>query len=434
MKSFIKALLLFSLLISISAAETSDEMLAKVNKNIKQVNTAQLRQLLDKDKNLVLIDIRAGDEISYMGGVIDAVQNTHIPRGWLEFRISDIVINKQTPIVVYCGTGVRSPLATQTLMQMGYSNVSNYTDSFAAWKKAKLPIRSSDKAPMSMLYSKPVEVIKDVWSAIGATAPPTYANSGHNNNLSFIISNDGVMVINAGDNYLLAKALHSEIKKITDQKVKYVVLENGQGHAMLGAAYWQEQGVKIIANQKTADKIKNKGQKILQRMQAGRKDKSAFSKIVMPDQTFTDKLVIEMGDKHIERLHFGQAHSPDDIMVWLAEEQLVISGDMSFNQRLLPIFEDIDTKVWLQNWEKFAALNAKYVIPGHGEATDMAIVTKYSKDYLLYMRRQMQAIIDEGGDLQAAYQVDQSMYSHLHTFKELNKLNADRIFRAMEFE
>ena len=59
-----------------------------------------------------------------------------------------------------------------------------------------------------------------------ARPPPSYENSGHNNNLSFIITEEGVVVMNAGDNYLLAKTLHEEIKKITDQPVKYVVLEN----------------------------------------------------------------------------------------------------------------------------------------------------------------------------------------------------------------
>ena len=45
-----------------------------------------------------------------------------------------------------------------------------------------------DKYPQSELYNKPIEVIPNVFSAIGATAPPTYENSGHNNNLSFVIT------------------------------------------------------------------------------------------------------------------------------------------------------------------------------------------------------------------------------------------------------
>ena len=91
-----------------------------------------------------------------------------------------------------------------------------------------------DQYPASALYQKPVEVIPNVWSAIGATAPPTYENTGHNNNLSFVITGDGVVVVNGGAAYGLAEALHDEIKSITDQPVKLVLNENGQGHAMLG--------------------------------------------------------------------------------------------------------------------------------------------------------------------------------------------------------
>ena len=97
-----------------------------------------------------------------------------------------------------------------------------------------------DQYPSSDLYSSPYEIIPYVFSAIGATAPPTYQNTGHNNNLSFIITGDGVVVINSGAAYVLAKAMHEEIKKITDQPVKLIINENGQGHAMLGNNYWAE--------------------------------------------------------------------------------------------------------------------------------------------------------------------------------------------------
>ena len=156
--------------------------------------------------------------------------------GWLEFRITDAVPDKDAPIIVYCGTNQRSPLAAETLLRMGYTNVRNYAEGVYAWKKAGMPLEVADREPNSFLYTKPQEVIEGVWSAIGATAPATYENSGHNNNLSFIVTREGVLVVNAGANYLLAKSLHDEIKKITDQPVKYVVLENGQGHAVLGSS------------------------------------------------------------------------------------------------------------------------------------------------------------------------------------------------------
>ena len=345
------------------------------------------------------------------GGTIRAKRHHVIPRGWLEFRIADAVPDKTTPIVVYCGTNRRSPLAADALVKLGYSNVKNYTDGAPAWKKAGLPMEVPDKAPGSILYDLPQKVIEGVWTAIGATAPSTYENSGHNNNLSFIITDEGVLVVNAGGNYLLARALHEEIRKITDKPVKYVVLENGQGHAALGSSYWQEQGAKVIAHADAASEIEENAASLLEQAQLRNRDKAFGTKVVQPDETFDEeRKVIELGGERIELLYLGPAHSPGDIMVWLPEKSLIITGDMAFHERLLPVFEYTDTAGWLETWERFAALKPKYVIPGHGGPTDMAEVTKYTKDYLSHMRAEIQKLVDDGGTLQQAYKVDQSAF------------------------
>jgi glyoxylase-like metal-dependent hydrolase (beta-lactamase superfamily II)/dienelactone hydrolase len=291
---------------------------------------------------------------------------------------------------------------------------------------------NSDKAPQSMLYDLPREVAPGVWSAIGATAPGTYANSGHNNNLSFVITDAGVLVVNAGDNYLLAKALHEEIRKITDQPVRYVV--NGQGHAMLGSSYWQEQGVPVIAHIDALHEIEQQSFALLERMQARAEEKAEGTKVVLPDETFEDKKIIQLGDERIELLNLGPAHSPGDIIVWLPERRLVISGDMAFHQRMLPLFEHTDSGAWIETWDKFEALGAEVVIPGHGEPTDMATVRKYTRDYLVFLREKVAELIENGGTLEDAYQIDQSPYMHLPTAEFLAKRNAGQVFQSMEFD
>lgn len=302
-----------------------------------------------------------------------------------------------------------------------------------------LPARASediaDQYPGSLLYSKPVEVIPHVWSAIGATAPPTYENSGHNNNLSFIVTGDGVVVINGGAAYLLAKALHDEIKVITDQPVKLVIDENGQGHAMLGNSYWAEQGVPILAHVDAAHEIEENGHRVLDGMKRYNRDKAEGTFVATPTQTFEDREIIEMGDFRIEVLHLGPAHGPGDTQVWLPEQSIVIAGDMAFHERMLPIFADTMTADWIDTWECcFEALNATYVIPGHGHPTNMDQVRRYTRDYLVYLRQQIGTHLDAGGDLADAYYVDQSPYAHLDTFEELATKNAGRVYEQMEFE
>ena len=293
----------------------------------------------------------------------------------------------------------------------------------------------ADQYPQSPLYSKPFEVIPNVFSAIGATAPPSYENSGHNNNLSFILTGEGVIVVNGGAAYILAEALHQEIKAITDQPVILVINENGQGHAMLGNSYWAEQGVPILAHIEAYEEVEKNGDFILQGMQRYNGDKAAKTTVVLPTETFEDKKVLTFGDTVIEVLHLGPAHGPGDTQVWLPEQKLVISGDIAFHERMLPIFEDTIVKDWIETWENaFEPLGAVYVIPGHGHPTNMDQVRRYTHDYLVYLREKVGELIDDGGDLAGAYYVDQSPYTHLDTFEELATKNAGRVYEQMEWE
>jgi len=308
--------------------------------------------------------------------------------------------------------------------------LSNYIGQ-SAWAAQDI----ADQYPDSLLYSKPIEVIPNVWTAIGQTAPSTYENAGHNNNLSFVVTGDGVVVVNGGGGYLLAKALHDEIKKITNEPVKLVIDENGQGHAMLGNSYWAEQGVQILAHEDAASEFEERGYDILDSAQRRLKDRAENTTVTPPTETFSDKKTIVMGTFKIEVLHLGPAHSPGDTQVWLPEQKLVIAGDMAFHERMLPIFDDTDTAAWLETWDsKFEKLGAQFVIPGHGHPTNMAQVRRYTFDYLEYLRNKIQEHMDKGGTLKDAYYVDQSPYERLDTFKELATRNAGRVFEQMEFE
>jgi glyoxylase-like metal-dependent hydrolase (beta-lactamase superfamily II) len=293
----------------------------------------------------------------------------------------------------------------------------------------------ADKYPGSPLYNKPVEVIPGVWSAIGATAPPTHANAGHNNNLSFIVTGEGVVVVNSGASYALAEALHAEIRKVTDEPVKLVLTENGQGHAMLGNGYWVDQGVPVIAHVEAAAEFAHDGGSSLAAAQRVTGDQAEGTRLEPPTETFEETYIVEMGDFRIEARHLGPAHSPGDIVVWLPRQGLVISGDMAFHERMLPIFENTITTDWLETWDTaFEPLNATYVIPGHGHPTNMDQVRRYTKGYLEYLRARIAEHIEAGGDLAGAYYVDQSPYRNLDTYEELATKNAGRVFEQMEWE
>ncbi|MBQ0833147.1 MBL fold metallo-hydrolase [Marinobacter sp.] len=273
-----------------------------------------------------------------------------------------------------------------------------------------------------------------VYSAIGETAPPTYENNGHNNNLSFIIAEKGVVVMNGGDNYLLAKALHNSIRKVTDKPVKYIVNENAQGHAMLGNSYWRDQGVPIIAQKTSVEEFRAHGGIKLAAMETRNKEKAKGTYVAVPDIGFSDRYDLDMGDVHIQLLYFGPGHSPGDIALWMPEEKLLITGDLGFHQRLLAVFDDTDTGAWVESFDKMSKLDPATVIPGHGKPTSLDVVKRETRGYLVFLRGAVIEILERGGGLDEAYNIDQSDYAYLDTYEELAGKNAGRVYQHLEFD
>lgn len=111
-----------------------DEHLQRVRQAVGQVTPQQLAADLALG-GVTLIDVRDQDEIA-----AGFVEGAHLlGRSHLESRVASLVAAVQTPIVLYCASGVRSTLAAATLRAMGYLDVKSLTGGFAGWQAAGLP-------------------------------------------------------------------------------------------------------------------------------------------------------------------------------------------------------------------------------------------------------------------------------------------------------
>jgi adenylyltransferase/sulfurtransferase len=111
---------------------TSDQLIAKLRKEIKEIDVHELARRLKSDKPVKLIDVRELDEWS-QGRVEGA---THIPRGYLELQVEAHASQRDQPIAVMCAGGVRSLLGARDLETMGYTNVVSVAGGFNGWKNA----------------------------------------------------------------------------------------------------------------------------------------------------------------------------------------------------------------------------------------------------------------------------------------------------------
>ena len=118
--------------------KSSQILVEEANKNIETISAEEVKKL-NEERKLTLIDIRDIREL-WKEGTIES--SKHIPRGMLEFWLDPESSYYQTnklndikKIVLFCALGLRSALATKSLVDMGFENVAHVNGGFEALKK-----------------------------------------------------------------------------------------------------------------------------------------------------------------------------------------------------------------------------------------------------------------------------------------------------------
>ncbi len=128
--------------------KSSQKLVDEALKSIETLNSTEVKKLAESDE-ITLIDVRDIREIWKEGTIENA---KHIPRGMLEFWLDPgstyyqaNKINDVKKMVLFCALGLRSALATKSLMDMGFKNVAHVDGGFDALKKSGLKIIAKEK-------------------------------------------------------------------------------------------------------------------------------------------------------------------------------------------------------------------------------------------------------------------------------------------------
>ena len=124
--------------------KSSQTLVEEAKKSIETLNSDEVKQLVEKNQ-ITLIDIRDIREL-WKEGTIE--NSKHIPRGMLEFWLdpesSYYKTNKikdMKKMVLFCALGFRSALATKSLIDMGFKNVSHIEGGFNLMKDSGFKIK-----------------------------------------------------------------------------------------------------------------------------------------------------------------------------------------------------------------------------------------------------------------------------------------------------
>ena len=128
--------------------KSSQKLVEEANKSIETLKAEEVKTLAE-NKEITLIDVRDIREL-WKEGTIE--NSKHIPRGMLEFWLDpessyykSNKIKDLKKMVLFCALGLRSALATKSLVDMGFENVAHVDGGFDALKKGGLKVIEKEK-------------------------------------------------------------------------------------------------------------------------------------------------------------------------------------------------------------------------------------------------------------------------------------------------
>jgi cyclase len=113
-----------------------------------------------------------------------------------------------------------------------------------------------------------------------------------------------------------------------------------------------------------------------------------------PTRTFEDRLTLKVGDKTVELLHAGPAHTRGDTLVYVPQDRIVYAGDLMFVGGH-PVIWAGPVENWIKACDTILGWDVDVVVPGHGAITDKAGV-RHFKGYLEYLNNEARRRYDAG--------------------------------------
>lgn len=195
-------------------------------------------------------------------------------------------------------------------------------------------------------------------------------------NSTFLISDEGILIVDTGLNAQEGRKLLAEIRKISPAPVRWIVNTHYHPDHVGGNSVVGPDAI-IITTAFTRSKAENSTQE------------KSVNETVGPKG-----LVLYLGGHEVRIYHPGPAHTQGDLVVYFPEEQTIATGDL-FLTNSCPAMDDGDMENWIAALDRMLALPVEHVVPGHFELATKTELQRF-RDYLAGLRDQVARMYRRG--------------------------------------
>jgi quinoprotein relay system zinc metallohydrolase 2 len=260
------------------------------------------------------------------------------------------------------------------------------------------------------------------------------ANQGDIANIGFIVGKKCVAVVDSGGSLAVGKQLRAAITKATPLPVCYVINTHMHPDHVLGNAAFADDKPQFIGHTKLAAALAARSQNYLQALKRDVGAAGDGSVVVMPTQTVADTLELDLGGRALKLQAWRTAHTDNDITVFDATSGALWLSDLLF----IGHTPAIDGKLvgWLDVMKSLRAMQATWVIPGHGAPSkNWPAAADPQQQYLELLLRDTRAAIKNKQTIQQAVEtVGADQRSKWLLFDSFHRRNITAAYAELEWE
>jgi glyoxylase-like metal-dependent hydrolase (beta-lactamase superfamily II) len=279
-------------------------------------------------------------------------------------------------------------------------------------------------------------VAEAVWFVQGEAALGSSANRNFISNAGFVVTDDGVVVIDALGSPALAQALIAEIGRVTKQPIRYLIVTHFHADHIYGLQAFKAIGATVIAH--AQGKAYLNSDTAQRRLESSRQDLSPWidgqTRLVPADRWLdSEESTLRVGSFDFVLRHVGPAHTPEDLVVFVPSRSVLFAGDLVFRGRI-PYVGQADSRQWMASLGRLIEFKPKVMVPGHGALSEDPVPDlQLTRDYLAHLRKTMAEAAANLEPFEEAYaKADWSRFEHMPLFRAANRMNAYNTYLLLE--